>query len=123
MEDMQFISQMASFTSLEQMRGLAQNFKEFTTAERLVGAQNYLGRIVTLDVDKTIVTGEVTKVTVVDGKPKLMVAGKTYDLDDVTGITPKPENATAVAPVPGTAPGPGPQLLGTAPTIPVQSNP
>ena len=34
-EDTQFIAQMASFTSLEQMKGLAKNFAEFSSAQRI----------------------------------------------------------------------------------------
>jgi flagellar basal-body rod modification protein FlgD len=115
MEDMQFISQMASFTSLEQMRGLSENFKEFTTTERLVAAQNYLGRVVTIANDTGDVTGEVIKVTVEDGTPKLTISGKSYDIADVISVTPKP-STNAPAP-PSTQ-----QTVGTGPTAATQSN-
>jgi flagellar basal-body rod modification protein FlgD len=114
MEDMQFISQMASFTSLEQMRGLSADFKEFTTAERLVAAQNYLGRIVTIGTDAGVVTGEVTKVTVEEGTPKLTVGTASYDIAAVTSVTPKPADAISVAPT-------NSQTVGTAPVAPAES--
>lgn len=116
MEDMQFISQMASFTSLEQMRGLSENFKEFTATENVVAAQNYIGRIVTIKGDAGDITGEVTGVTVTDGKPQLTVGAKSYDLADVTSVRAKPADALAVAPAP-TSP-----TLGSAPVAPTESN-
>lgn len=90
MEDMQFISQMASFTSLEQMRSLSADFKDFTTTERLVAAQNYLGRIVTVETDEGTFDGEVTGVTVEEGTPMLTIGAESYALADVTSVKPKP---------------------------------
>ena len=48
MEDTQFISQMASFTSLEQMQALSKNFSDFTSQQELSRAQDYLGKTVTI---------------------------------------------------------------------------
>ncbi len=115
MEDMQFISQMASFTSLEQMRGLSENFKEFTATERVVAAQNYLGRVVTIKTDDGDVTGEVTGVNVKDGMPQLTIGSKSYDVGDVSSVKAKPADAVAVAPT-------NSPTLGTAPVVPTQTN-
>jgi flagellar basal-body rod modification protein FlgD len=86
MEDTQFISQMSSFTSLEQMKGLSKNFEEFATEQRISSAQNYLGKQITvLDGDKEV-SGLVSEVSLVEGKPKLTVNGNTYSPADVTSV-------------------------------------
>jgi flagellar basal-body rod modification protein FlgD len=108
MEDMQFISQMASFTSLEQMRGLSADFKDFTTTQRLVAAQNYLGRLVTVETDEGLINGEVIGVTVEKGTPMLTIGSKSYDVADVTSVKPKPTEAASATstntPTVGTGP-------------------
>ena len=108
MEDTQFISQMASFTSLEQMRGLAADFKNYTAGQRLVTAQNYLGKIVTVTSDNGDVTGEVSSVTIKAGEPKLIVGNAEYDAAKVTSVKPKLTTATAPEPIQ--------PVLGTGPT-------
>lgn len=90
MEDTQFISQMASFTSLEQMKTLSQNFADFTSAQRFSAAQNYLGKVVTIATGTGGVTGEVTAVTLTDGVPKLQVGADIYDAAEVTKVTVPP---------------------------------
>lgn len=116
MEDMQFISQMASFTSLEQMRGLSEDFKAFTATERLVGAQNYIGRIVTVKTDDGVTTGEVTAVTIEEGKPMLTIGSKSFDVADVTSVKPKPTEAAPATPA-------SQQTVGTGPAAAPTPNP
>ena len=62
MEDTQFISQMASFTSLEQMQTLSKDFAAFSTQQQLMSAQNFLGKTVTVATEAGNITGPVTKV-------------------------------------------------------------
>lgn len=90
MEDTQFISQMASFTSLQEMRTLSKNFETFTSGQRLSGAQDYLGKVVTLKTKDGDVTGEVTGIKLIEGLPKLTIGARDYDPADVTGITDRP---------------------------------
>jgi flagellar basal-body rod modification protein FlgD len=94
MEDTQFISQMASFTSLQQMQTLSKDFSSFTTDSKSMNAQNYLGKNVTLATDKGVVSGMVTAVTYNDGNPEITVGGKSYDPAFVTGITMAPAPTT-----------------------------
>ena len=69
MENAEFIGQMASFSSLEQMSNLA-------AANEKTNAIGLIGRTVTYtDAAKQSHTGKVEKVTTVDGKPSLTVAG------------------------------------------------
>jgi flagellar basal-body rod modification protein FlgD len=86
MEDTQFISQMSSFTSLEQMKGLSKNFEEFATEQRIASSQNYLGKEVSVSDGDTVANGVVSKVTLIDGKPELTINGKAYSAGDVTSV-------------------------------------
>ncbi|MEA3212872.1 MAG: flagellar basal-body rod modification protein FlgD [Chthoniobacter sp.] len=87
MEDTAFISQMANFTSLEQMKKLSASFDAFSSQQRSVSAQTYLGKTVTLlDSEKGLVTGRVSGVTFEEGQPRLIVNGKNYDPALITTI-------------------------------------
>jgi flagellar basal-body rod modification protein FlgD len=69
MENAEFIGQMASFSSLEQISNLA-------AANEKTNAIGLIGRTVTYtDAAKQTHTGKVEKVTTADGKPSLTVAG------------------------------------------------
>ncbi len=98
MEDTQFISQMASFTSLEQMQTLAKDFSSFTTQQKQTSAQDYLGKAVSLDDGAATVSGVVTKVTFKDGSALLSINGKDYDASGVTSISNPGTAATTVPP-------------------------
>jgi flagellar basal-body rod modification protein FlgD len=84
--DTQFIAQMANFSSLEQMRSLAADFKSFSNTQQIASAQNLLGRTVSLDTGDAEVTGPVTEVTIESGLLRLIVNGGAYDPADVTRI-------------------------------------
>ena len=47
MKDTEFIAQMASISSVEQMQQFATSFKDFTSSHREIAAQAYLGKQVT----------------------------------------------------------------------------
>ena len=87
MEDTQFISQMASFTSLQQMQTLSQDFKTITTDQRETTAQNYLGKTVTIATGVGNITGPVTAVSFDSGLAYLSVNGGMFNSADVIGIS------------------------------------
>ncbi|MEI8292731.1 MAG: flagellar hook capping FlgD N-terminal domain-containing protein [bacterium] len=98
MKDTEFISQMANFTSLEQMRTLSKSFETFTSDQKLSAAPAFLGRNVTVKDASGDVTGLVDAITLKDGKPALVINGKTYDTSLITGIaTPPPPPNPSVA--------------------------
>ena len=91
MKDTEFISQMANFTSLEQMRTLSKSFETFTTDQKLASAPSYLGRQVTVTDATGDTTGIVEAIKLKDGKPAIVINGKTYETKLITGIaTPTP---------------------------------
>ena len=87
MEDTQFISQMASFSALENSKDLSASFKNFT-------ATSYLGKMVDIQDTTGTHSGEVTEITIANNKPLLMVGGKTYDPANVIRVTAKSVGAT-----------------------------
>ena len=96
MEDTAFVSQMASFTSLEQMRTLTNDFAAFTKDAQVTAAQAYLGKQVVVN-DPTLgpVSGQVTAVTVSGDSPQLVVNGMGYDLTALTAVQLNPPAGTS----------------------------
>ena len=84
MEDKEFISQMAQFTSLEQM-------KNVSNAVQITQATSYIGKQVTWD-DETgeQQTGIVKSVRIVSGEPKIVVGDQNIALAKVTSVTDAP---------------------------------
>src|ERR1700689_4753663 len=86
--DTEFISQMAQFTSLQQMGTLNSTMTSYVTQQQPVEAQTYLGQQVTLtDSTGATVTGTVTGITLPSGgNPQIVVNGTSYDPSLVTSI-------------------------------------
>lgn len=90
MEDTSFIAQMASFTSLQEMKSLTETMKAFTSGQAVSSAQSYLGKTVSVTTEAGVTNGVVTAVTVEKGEPKLTVGGVSYDPSEVTSISSTP---------------------------------
>lgn len=91
MDDTQFISQMASFTSLEQMQTLNKDFSEFSKTQGITTANSYLGKKVSVT-DSTSATGTssgiVTGISVdATNGPMLTIDGRNYELAKVQSVT------------------------------------
>ena len=87
--DIEMIPQMVSFTQLEQSKSMQSDIASLRTEQRLLQANSLLGRTVGIqDGSATGITGQVTAVHMEEGTPKLVVNGKTYDLNSVLSITP-----------------------------------
>jgi flagellar basal-body rod modification protein FlgD len=86
MNDSEFMGQMASFSTLEQVTKLASANEKIAGSLRSSNAIGLIGRTVTyVDGTDQIHTGSVEKVTTTDGKPSLTVAG--IDGGDPSTIT------------------------------------
>ena len=84
MEDKEFISQMAQFTSLEQM-------KNVSNAVQITQATSYIGKQVTWDDEMgEQQTGIVKSVRIVSGEPKIVVGDQNIALAKVTSVTVAP---------------------------------
>ncbi len=93
MNDMEFINQMSSFSSLEQMvnmnKSLDSFIKTFSTNSH-TQAMMFLGTTVTAqtaDMEEAV-TGVVDMVGFKDGKPFLKVGDQAFDLTDVQLVSP-----------------------------------
>lgn len=96
MKDTEFISQMANFTSLEQMRSLSKSFDSFSADQKMAAAPSFLGRQISITDASGEITGIVEAIKLKDGKPAVVVNGQTYETKLITGIsTPPPPVAPA----------------------------
>ena len=84
MEDKEFISQMAQFTSLEQM-------KNMNNAVQITQATSYIGKQVTwADSQGTEQTGIVTAIRIVNSEPKVMIGEESIELKKIMSVTDAP---------------------------------
>ena len=85
MEDKEFISQMAQFSSLEQMTNLSAGFVRISSLLASSEAAGYLGKTVEIRDGDNLVTGLVDKV--VRGDPPLVsVGGRFFDFSQVESV-------------------------------------
>ncbi|MBN1403022.1 MAG: hypothetical protein JW942_00965 [Opitutales bacterium] len=95
MSDTEFISQMANFSSLEQMSELSSNFTSFSSRQEQLSSQAFLGREVSIDQgEESDVTGTVSAVTIDDnGSIFVTVDGVQYASSLVRSVS-NPSTAT-----------------------------
>ena len=86
MKDTEFIAQMASFSSLEQMNSMNKNFENFFQSQMNSSVQSYLGKVVTLGGNNDGQSGLVTAVSNKGGEMKLTLNGRDYNAADVTRV-------------------------------------
>ena len=86
MQDTEFISQMATFSSLSEMTSLNSNFSNFTQGQTLANAESYIGKTVSVDSGNGSTSGAVTGVSVSNGTPQITINGSNYDLSNITAI-------------------------------------
>ena len=87
-DNTQFISQMANFSSLQQMSALNTNFTSFASSQKADEAPAYLGKQVTVtDNTGNAVSGVATGYHVNSGAVTLTINGTDYSLDSVTGVS------------------------------------
>ena len=85
MQDKEFIAQMAQFSTLEQMTGMAKDFAKLTSLFSGNEAQSSLGKNVEILENERTVTGMVQAVT--RGEfPQVLVNGSLYDWDKVNRV-------------------------------------
>ncbi|MCL2479898.1 MAG: flagellar hook assembly protein FlgD [Treponema sp.] len=85
MEDKEFISQMAQFSSLEQMTNMAADFAKLARMMTGSEATNALGRTVEIQDGDNVIHGSVQAVSREDN-PQVMVGGSYYHWDQVTKV-------------------------------------
>ncbi len=89
MDDTEFISQMANFSSLQQMQTLNQSFTAYTAAQETYSAPEYLGKNVTVTdpVTGKPVTGVPTSVNTSSAGTTLTIDGSNFPLSAITSVS------------------------------------
>lgn len=85
MEDTEFISQMAQFSSLEQMTNMSTSFTKMAAFINSSEAASTLGKTVELNVGDTVTTGIVEGATRGEN-PQILVNGMYYSMDKINAI-------------------------------------
>ena len=85
MEDTQFISQMAQFSSLEQMTNMNESFNKMAAMINSSQATSTLGKTVEVDLGDTTSQG-VVEATSFGANPQVMVNGMYYDLNKINAV-------------------------------------
>lgn len=85
MEDTEFISQMAQFSSLEQMTNMSTSFNKMASFLNSSEAASTLGKTVELNVGDTTTKGIVEGATRGDN-PQILVNGMYYSMDKIAAI-------------------------------------
>lgn len=90
MEDKEFVSQLAQFSSLEQMQELNSGFSTFGKSTAANQAFSMVDRWVDYADASTgkMLTGKVDGVSFEDGQPKLVIGSSTVDISDIVRVYP-----------------------------------
>ena len=87
MEDKEFITQLAQFSSLEAMEKLTDQMDDLTGSQMLVQAATLIGKNVSARLETgEVVTGTISQVKIIDGQPTAVVNGREIDTSLITTI-------------------------------------
>lgn len=87
MEDKEFITQLAQFRSLESIDALTEQMEALTGSQMLVQAATLIGKPATAKLASgEVVTGTISQVKMIDGKPTAVINGKEIDTSLITTI-------------------------------------
>lgn len=85
-DEKETLSQLAQFSSLEQMQNLNQNLSATTQFSQVSQSAALIGKTIASGAGDSLVTGTVSAVYVQDGKPYLQVGDQYVDASTVTEI-------------------------------------
>lgn len=87
MEDKEFITQLAQFSSLEAMEKMTTQMEDLTSSQMLVEAATLIGKQITAKLPTgEVVTGTISQVKMLSGKPTAVVNGKEIETSLITQI-------------------------------------
>jgi flagellar basal-body rod modification protein FlgD len=91
--DTEFIAQMTQFSALEQSKAMQQDIAGLRGDQELLQADAMIGRFVTLQDGKNLVSpGVVSAVNVMAGTPMIVVNGNQYSMSQVLSISTVPQS-------------------------------
>lgn len=82
----QFIAQLATFSSLEQLTNLNNGVRQMKHCQDMMQASTLIGKQVEIETEDGIISGTVEKVVVGSDNVKVFVDGNTYEIDSITLI-------------------------------------
>ncbi len=83
----QFATQLAQFSTLEELQKLNGSFSDMLTLQQLSGGSSLIGRTITfLPTGGSATQGVVSSLGVQNGKVLLLINGNNVPLDQVTGV-------------------------------------
>ena len=82
-DNTQYVSQLASFSSLEQMTNMNESLANMSMASDLQRASNLVGKFASVDVNGQTITGKVDTVEYKDGTAYLSIEGEKYPLSSL----------------------------------------
>jgi len=82
-DNTEYVSQLANFSSLEQMTNMNESLKNMSMAADLQRASNLVGNYATVSVGGQEITGKVESVEYKDGTAYLQIEGNKYPLSDL----------------------------------------
>jgi flagellar basal-body rod modification protein FlgD len=91
MDNTEYVSQLAQFSSLEQMQSLNDTMSQYLSYDAIYSSSSLIGETIELS-DGT--TGEVEKLAFEDGETYLYVAGQEYSIDDVANVYTETDSET-----------------------------
>ena len=87
MEDKEFITQLAQFSSLEAMDKMTEQMEDLTGSQMLVQAATLIGKQVSAKLETgEVVTGTISQVKMISGQPTAVVNGKEINTSLITQI-------------------------------------
>ena len=88
MEDKEFITQLAQFSSLEATEKMTQTLEDLNGAQMLIQAATLIGKQVVAKLESgETVSGPITQVHMIDGKPMAVVNGKEIATSLITSVS------------------------------------
>lgn len=88
MEDKEFITQLAQFSSLEAIEQMTAQMEELTGSQLLVQAATMIGKTVSAKLESgEVITGTISQVRMLDGKPVAVVNGREIPTSLITQIS------------------------------------
>jgi flagellar basal-body rod modification protein FlgD len=88
MEDKEFISQLAQFSSLEATEKMTQQIEDLTGAQMLIQAATLIGKQVSAKLESgETVSGPISQVHMISGKPMAVVNGKEIATSLITSVS------------------------------------
>ena len=82
-DNTEYVSQLASFSSLEQMQNMNEAMSTMSVASELQRATNLVGQYASVDVKGNTITGKVDSVEYKDGTAYLSIEGNSYPLSSL----------------------------------------